>query len=91
LIVILASDRHPLIWQIDKIDKLSDQLADPDVAERLLTAENPQQVVELLGPQPLPSTKPTSPSASTSGLAAARAAGSSVGIAPGVSGSRLGR
>jgi hypothetical protein len=80
VIVLLAGYSHGPSWQLDKIAELTAKLATSTAVEQLFAASEPQAIVDLLGPR-LPS-RPTP----SSRLVDLRPAGSSVGIAPGVSG-----
>jgi len=81
VIVLFSGDAHEPTAQLDAIAELTRKLAVAGAVDRLLSASGPQEVVELLG---RPSGQPRGPV--VPGIVVSdRPAGSSVGIAPGVS------
>jgi Kef-type K+ transport system membrane component KefB len=83
LIVLLSGDHHEPGWQFDTLADLTPLLETHEAVERLLGANSPDEVIELLGSVPTPMRAP-GPGARS--FAQERPAGGNVGIAPGVSG-----
>ena len=81
LLVLLSGDGHEPHWQFDVMAEVTHRINEPGAAERMLRAATPQEIIGLL------SKPPGEPGAGTTmvGRPSAPFAGSSVGIAPGVS------
>lgn len=84
LLVLLSGDSHEPHWQFDAMADISQRVSAPEAIERLLQASSSQEVIDLLGTSGAQAS-PGSTMVAPSTFVDDRPAGSSVGIAPGVS------